>query len=143
MRHKCLRTQGHNDWTHKDDPCECECTYCSELTRLRNLKEVDQNEINQIWEDCVANWSQGPWKATQIRGFGHNNYIVTDSPKEAWFHIVAQVENVGSFDGMKRLAWCHDGVPRLLLTIEKLQEENKKLKEQLDDHYAVTQPKRP
>lgn len=137
MNHKCLRTQGHNDWSHDNEPCECGCPDCEEWRRIRALPPVDLNNVRDLWHIWQSELTPGPWKYEQLEGFGHKKYIVTGSKKDQWYKVVAQLENVGTFTGSQALASCRDGVPRLLKTIENLYKENDELRkriEEMEDH---------
>jgi|SRR5581483_2590078 len=129
MKHPCLKCapiwgdETKTKWEHDDDPCSCECKYCLEYNRLRSLPEVSDEEMEKLWQDCVSGWTPGPWRATQFKNFGPNNYIVSTHKEAEQFMVVAELENVGNDSGMDLLAWCHDGIPRLLKTIEALQKE--------------------
>lgn len=151
--HSCLRTGGFGEetWLHSDDTCECNCKYCAEWRRIRALPPIDLNDIRTLWRVWATELTPGPWKATQLQGFGANNYIVTDNPEAEWYQVVAQLENAGSHEGTKYLASCRDGVPRLLTTIENLSKENdelrtkiEKLEEIIDDahHSALERAER-
>lgn len=120
--HKCTRSSS-NGWQHDADPCECNCTYCNELRRMQALPEITQEDIDQLWDLIPTSLTPGPWKATQLKGFGANNYIVTGSPEDQWYSVIAQLEHVGNFDGMQLMAWFRDGVPMLLKKIANLQKE--------------------
>lgn len=133
MNHKCLRTAGANEWSHADEPCDCNCAYCNEWRRIRALPPIDLNDIRTLWHVWQADLTPGPWRATQLEGFGANNYIVTESKSDQWYKVIAQLEHVGNFDGMQYLAAVRDGVPRLLTTIEKLSKENDELRTRIEE----------
>src|SRR5271165_3860502 len=133
MKHHCLQSSSTN-WEH-DDPCSCECPYCTELNRLRGLPEITQEEMDWLWKACCVDATAGPWSAVQMNGFGAMRFIVTESKlgNAYWHKVVAIVENAGSFEGDRFVAWCRDGVPRLLQYIEKLEEEKERLEDILED----------
>lgn len=128
MKHGCLNCppiwgdETRTKWEH-DEPCSCECRYCSEFHRLRALPDVTPEEMTELWEMCTHEATPGPWKAVQLAGHGAERFIVTESQdsQAQWYRIVAHLGNAGSFKGDEFIAWCREGVPRLLLTIENLQ----------------------
>lgn len=69
--------------------------------------------------EALDGTSRGPWKAEQLAGFGGMRFITGPETHK----IVAILENPGSIDGDLFIAWCRDGVPRLLMLIEELQLE--------------------
>jgi hypothetical protein len=132
MKHKCLKSSSTN-WEHDTDPCVCECRYCIERSRLRALPELESEELEKLWEVCACDAAPGPWTANQLDGMGAMNFILSHNPTNAWYAVVAKLENAGNIDGANFIAWCHDGVPRLLKTIERLQQENEELQVRIND----------
>jgi len=137
MKHKCSRHPpifGSPDpgWSHDDDPCTCECEDCQEFHRLQSLVDIKDVELEQL-EKILEGVTPGPWEDTQIKGFGAMNFVVTMSEQSQprWHRVVAILENAG-FDTGRFIAWCHDGVPRLLRMIKSLKKENEDLKKELD-----------
>lgn len=130
MIHNCLKNppmwgdETRTKWEH-DEPCSCECTYCLEFHRLRALPDVTEEEIEALWRMCTREATPGPWKATALTGFGGERFIVSESrdSQAQWYPVVAHLGNSGSFTGDEFIAWCRDGVPRLLKTIERLKQE--------------------
>jgi hypothetical protein len=128
MKHKCLlhpAIYGSPDpgWSHDEDPCTCSCTDCLEFKRIRALPSPTVEEIEKVLK-WLENATPGPWEDTQIQGFGANQFIVTlSSQKRAqWFQVVATLENA-NFDTASFIAWCRDGVPRLIKRIKELEDE--------------------
>lgn len=133
MKHHCLNSSKTN-WEH-EDPCSCECTYCLELGRLRDLPEVSQEEMDWLWKVCYQEATAGPWVSAQMKGFGAMRFVLSESKlgNAEWHKVIAILENPGSFDADHFIAWCRDGVPRLLKHIEKLEEEKERLESLLDE----------
>lgn len=128
MKHKCYRKyKGPGTGHCSDNPCNCDCHPCLEFKRIQALPDLTDEDLKNVYNWCEET-SSGPWESTQLRGFGANNFIVSLNQKQEWNFIVAQLHSPGSFDGMKFIAWCKDGVPRLLRMIDQLQQEIKELK---------------
>lgn len=112
---------------------DCHCNVCCidcklrvEIDRLTSLPEISKEETEKVW-DLILESSGGPWAATQLAGFGAKRFIISLDAKEKWYNIVASLENSGSFKADDFIAWCRDGVPRLLNKIEKLENRIKEL----------------
>jgi hypothetical protein len=136
MEHKCLKHPAlygapSPGWSHDGDPCTCECMYCLEYQREQALAPIEDVEIEQL-SKVIEGLTPGPWEDTQIKGFGAMNFIVSMSSQSQtqWHRVVAVLENA-NFDTGRFMAWCRDGVPRLLQKIKDLQQENKELKQKL------------
>jgi hypothetical protein len=137
MEHKCLKHPAlygspSPGWSHDEDPCTCECTYCLEFKREHNLATIEDVEIEQLTK-VIEGLTPGPWEDTQIKGFGAMNFIVTmsDQSQTQWHRVVAILENA-NFDTGRFIAWCRDGVPRLLRLVESLKQENEELKKDIE-----------
>lgn len=129
--HKCYKvypTLGSDvpGWQHSEDPCVCSCAGCLEFTRMKTLPEISEEEISEV-QHLLDNTIPGPWKWMQFPGFGAENFIVC-FPTATEKKVVACVKNAGSYDGIRFMAWCRDGVPRLLAKIESLNAELHSLK---------------
>lgn len=136
MEHKCLKAIpvfGSNSagWIHDEEPCTCECMYCDEYRRTQSLVPIKEVELEQL-ERLMESITPGPWEDTQIKGFGAMNFLITMSEQSQpkWHRVVAILENA-SFDTGRFMAWCRDGVPRLIRMIRTLQKENAELKKKL------------
>lgn len=123
MKHKCynLYTGPTEEYSHEDKSCSCTCAICLETTRLRSLPEVNAEEREKIWNQCTSDVKAGSWQTTYLSEFGGESYIFTTGDKP---RAVARLIDVGNFSGMDFVAWCRDGVPRLLKTIERLEKDN-------------------
>ena len=121
MKHKCYKSPTDN-WEHfRELPCECPCNPCKELKRTYELPAITQEEIDWVY-DCLGGAVPGPWKYTQLQGFGPNNFIVSNEK----YSIVAELKNPGNMYAGEFMAWCRDGVPRLLKEIQRLRKELEK-----------------
>ena len=139
MKHKCQKnppftgdTPG-SGWSHEEYPCQCDCYYCLDFKRQEALPELNEEELTKI-EKWAENSTPGPWEAGQLQGFGAMNFLMTlsDEPQPQWMQVVALLENAGGDTG-PFIAWCRDGVPRLIRQIRYLEEDKADLKEELDD----------
>ena|SRR5271165_4845174 len=133
MKHKCLRPKPNIGHQCPIDECSCDCDWCIDRRRVLDLPECTDEELVEVngWLDETT---EGPWEATHgINGFGSMRFITSKSNSEqpSWFRVVAIVENTGGILGDKFIAWCRDGVPRLLKTIVKLKQENEYLRAML------------
>lgn len=132
MLHNCIKLYARVDKSKAhDEPCDCDCKNCLEFKRCRSLPLVSNVERQALWSGFIEEMTAGPWTTGQLHGFGARRFLISENVSAKWHAVIADLENVGSFDSDKWLAWCHDGVPRLLLTIEQLEKEIVELKEQL------------
>jgi hypothetical protein len=137
MKHLCHKHPaifGSPDpgWSHNEDPCQCSCDPCREYKRCVALPDITDEEITSVRE-MLEGATPGPWQAAQLKGFGAERFIVStnESSNVAWHSIVAELKNPGSFKGDEFIAWCRDGVPRLLKLIEAQQDKILDLQEEL------------
>lgn len=109
------------DYQHANG-CECTCSLCAEARRILALPSISDAEISQAWK-WLSNGSitPGPWATTQLKEFGAETFLFSASKNI----VVASFKLVGSFGGQDFVAWCRDGVPKLLLEIERLKRELK------------------
>jgi len=138
MKHKCHKHppfwgEKEPGWSHDRYPCQCDCEPCQEFNRLDALPEIENAELNMI-ENWLDNVTPGPWKETQCPGFGGMNFLMTlsDNSQARWVKVVAILENAGGDTG-QFMAWCRDGVPRLIRKIRDLEEEVDELGNENDD----------
>lgn len=123
MKHSCYGPKN-KSWQCVGE-CECDCSSCAEHRRMEELPALKDNEIEEVERMLVASYP-GPWFCLQLDSFGNKLFIKTLSKlvQKNWYEVVAQVENAGGFGGGVFIAWCRDGVPRMLKRIRELKEEN-------------------
>ena len=123
MKHSCFGPKNVN-WRCVGE-CICDCRSCSETRRMDNLPALKDDEIEAL-EKMLDASTPGPWNCVQLDGFG-NKYFIKSTSKfllKGWYEVVAQAENAGGFGGVNFIAWCRDGVPRMIKKIRELKEEN-------------------
>lgn len=125
MKHQCLEPKQGMNWQCSEEDCQCSCEKCQDYMRVLALPELTDKELDELPE-MIDGATPGPWRDASYKGMGPMRFIVSESKmnQPEWFKIVAILENPGSFLGDKFIAWCRDGVPRLLKTIVKLKQEN-------------------
>jgi len=131
MKHHCLRhpaIYGSSDpgWWHDEEPCKCSCDPCQDYKRINLLPDVTLEELDQV-SQWLETATPGPWQDTQIPGWGPEKFILTLSQQSQpqWYQVVAHLGNASFVTG-SFIAWCRDGVPRLLRKIRQLEDELKK-----------------
>jgi hypothetical protein len=86
---------------------------------MRALEVLTHDQMEAVWWMMMEMGVTGPWKAAQLDGFGADRFIINENAPH--FKIVAELKSgIGSFAGDQFVAWCRDGVPRLLLTLEQV-----------------------
>lgn len=130
MKHKCYKhpaIYGSPDpgWSHDEEPCKCSCEPCLEFKRMQELPDITSDELDKI-QEMLADTTGGPWYPAQLNGFGADRFILTGSSlgNAKSFKVVAELKNPGSFLGDEFIAWCRDGVPRLIKRIKQLEKDN-------------------
>lgn len=135
MKHTCYKhpaIYGSSDpgWSHDQDPCTCNCDKCLEYQRIQSLPEITTEELFQV-EEMAGGATPGPWITGQFREFGSARFIMTQSLQVTanWYPVVAELKNVGNFHADEFVAWCRDGVPRLIKKIRELEAEVERLRD--------------
>lgn len=92
---------------------------------------IKTQSILSAIKERASKATAGPWRSTQIKGFGAHNYIVSDAPEAAWYTIVAECHNAGGFAGFDFIAHARTDVPLLVAALERAEAHLKQMRDHL------------